>query len=787
MKSNQERSNECLPPKKREIPASTLPSEERPMVMAPANESQRSGNLAWLASLASGHDRWRQHTSTSSEPDGPQYKPLSATAESTPPSSTHLTRAPTAVTTIPAVYTSPLSQPAGTIQYTPLPPNLHFISSPYSAPYAGYISPLIHPSVATTTTQREIYASTSSSPVSKIDQHHQLGRPHGMVTTDNTISPHSTQYIQIAGSPLSVSPRTAPSPHAQLPPHLHPHHTVPISGPSPVLHITHTDGPLFNREETRPREVLNGELEKDRRFGPSPEYSAGKQGSTAKGGSSTQQHQIHQQQSPRHYEARHVVLPVEYAQDSAAIRTSLVLVPNSHSSGGADRGGTPDKLPPPTSHNEKGGICAGKPVSRSSSSSASVPFPPHPPPVDSLKGAVTALSPHAVIQTTHNTTESLSLGLPSTNFYSAQQPIIGYIAGTGHQQPLSYHTSLSQHLVIPGTQPVIIPVSGTEATATSTTPPLPVALPHAFVTSMAPKVETFEAPAPYHHPAAAVVQAQFHLPVVPAPAGLLTTPPPPSAPSLPPYFTKGSIIQLANGELKRVEDLKTEDFIQSAEISNELKIDSSTVERIDSSHTPNFAIIQFAVGEHHSQVSVEVLVEYPFFVFGQGWSSCCPERTTQLLELPCTKLSVGDVCISLTLKNLRNGSIKKSQGQVLDAPSLGPPLKSPKALSSSVRGGVRHTEQKNGLRQCGDQGGGGGQGNRENGELRFGERDICKAPPVTESESGSKPTGRKRRWSAPEGRKVENPEGEPPLMFPKPSFIPQEVKISIEGRSNIGK
>lgn len=187
------------------------------------------------------------------------------------------------------------------------------------------------------------------------------------------------------------------------------------------------------------------------------------------------------------------------------------------------------------------------------------------------------------------------------------------------------------------------------------------------------------------------------------------------------------------------------------------------------------------------QVSVEVLVEYPFFVFGQGWSSCCPERTTQLLELPCTKLSVGDVCISLTLKNLRNGSIKKNQGQVFDAPTLGPPFKSPKA--SGARGGVRHTEQENGLGQRVDQGGGGGgiQGNRENGELKFGERDIFKAPPPADSESNSKPAGRKRRWSAPEGRKVDNPEGEPPLTFPKPSFIPQEVKISIEGRSNIGK
>lgn len=560
------------------------------MVVAPASESQRGGNLAWLASLASGHDRSNRHTSTSAEPNGPQYKPLPAPTENAPSFSTHSTRP--AVPTIPAVYTSPLSQHAGTIQYTPLPQNLHFISPPYS-----YISPLA-PSAPTTTAQREAYASTSSSPASKIDRHHQLGRLPGLVTSDSTPSPHSTQYVQIAGSPVSVTPRTALSPHGHIPLHLHPHHTLPIGSTSQVL-VQYPDGLLPKREDTRPREVLNGELEKDRRY----ESSSGKQGSgTAKGSSSTHHHQIHQHQSPHNYEARHMMLPAEYTQDSAAMRTSLLLVPNSHSSSGADPGGTLDKLPPPTSHSEKGGICAGKPVSRTSSTSASHIFVPPPPPADNLKGAVTTLSPHAVIQTTHNTTESLSLGLPSTNFYPPQQPIIGYIAGTGHQQSLSYHPTLSQHVVIPGTQPIIIPVSGTDVAVTSSTPPLPASLSHAFVTSTEPKVEPFEPPTPFAHPAAAVVQAHLHLPVVPAPAGLLATPPPPSSPSLPPYFTKGSIIQLADGELKRVEDLKTEDFIQSAEISNELKIDSSTVERIDNSHTANFAIIQFAVGEHRSQV-----------------------------------------------------------------------------------------------------------------------------------------------------------------------------------------
>ena len=80
--------------------------------------------------------------------------------------------------------------------------------------------------------------------------------------------------------------------------------------------------------------------------------------------------------------------------------------------------------------------------------------------------------------------------------------------------------------------------------------------------------------------------------------------PAPSPPSLPPYFVKGSIIQLADGDLKRVEELKTEDFIQSAEISSELKIDSSTVERIDQSPASrHLAVVQFSVGEHRAQVT----------------------------------------------------------------------------------------------------------------------------------------------------------------------------------------
>lgn len=188
------------------------------------------------------------------------------------------------------------------------------------------------------------------------------------------------------------------------------------------------------------------------------------------------------------------------------------------------------------------------------------------------------------------------------------------------------------------------------------------------------------------------------------------------------------------------------------------------------------------------KVSVEVLVEYPFFVFGKGWSSCCPDRTTQLFELPCSKLSVGDVCISLTLKNLRNGS-KKAQALDIVGGNGSLLLKPPKVGGGCGARGGHCGEQENGLgKRAGGRGGEAGT-QAENGELSLGGKvESCRAsPPKTEAGGAAKPTGRKRRWSAPESRKVEKVEEEPPLTLPKPSFIPQEVKISIEGRSNIGK
>ncbi|XP_064640007.1 ataxin-1-like [Lineus longissimus] len=168
-------------------------------------------------------------------------------------------------------------------------------------------------------------------------------------------------------------------------------------------------------------------------------------------------------------------------------------------------------------------------------------------------------------------------------------------------------------------------------------------------------------PPPLHSLSGGSGHGQLHLPPPPP-----LQPSYPNTPHYPPHFMRGSIIQLANGELKRVEDLRTDDFVHSADISGDLKIDSSTVVRIEEIHDRNTVLLSFSVGEHRVQVTVEATVEHPFFVFGQGWSSCRPQRTSQRYGLTCHRLSVGDVCISLTHRDVNTKAAELATRQPQD-------------------------------------------------------------------------------------------------------------------------
>ncbi|XP_029446557.1 ataxin-1 [Rhinatrema bivittatum] len=800
MKSNQERSNESLPPKKRELPATSRPSEEKPIGLT--TENHRTESLAWLpgtpscqSSMGSQHGAIGVSVEAGLQHRIGLHKSLSAGMDYSPPSAP---RSAPATTMLPAVYQSVLSQsgtPVSPMQYTHLPQTFQFVGPQYSGSYAGFIPTQLIPSTSNSSTG--VVASTAAGAPTPSQPSHMeayssmlanMRQPKGeqhVVRTSGLLSagsppPHSNQYVHISSSPQSAlrppSPPTIPV-HVHSLPAVIPHALTLTPSSQVLVQYTDSGGHFIARDHVKKaessrqqavqaKEMLNGEMEKGRRYSIAPSADT----HMLKAGNN--------KAAPQHYETRHVMVhpsPAEYsARDSSGIRTSVMVVPNSNTptSDMEVQQNISREASPSAVHN-KGGLHLGKTAHRSYGLSPQQTLC-H----ESVK-AVATLSPHTVIQTTHSAPDQLSVGLPATAFYAGtQQPLIGYLSS--QQQAIGYPGNLPQHLVIPGTQSLLIPVGNADVETTGVAPSLVTsspqfaAVPQTFVTTAIPKNENFSAESLANQPAyqAAVVQAQIHLPVVQSIASPTATPP-----TLPPYFMKGSIIQLANGELKKVEDLKTEDFIQSAEISNDLKIDSSTVERIDDSHSPDVAVIQFAVGEHRAQVSVEVLVEYPFFVFGQGWSSCCPERTSQLFDLPCSRLSVGDVCISLTLKNLKNGSIKK--GQPMDSASI--LLKHPKS-DGLVGSRHRYVEQENGINQ------GSAQMLSENGELKFPDKIGFSATPLLTKTEPNKPVAtRKRRWSAPETRKVEKSEEEQPLTLPKPSFIPQEVKICIEGRSNVGK
>ncbi|KAM9408577.1 ataxin-1-like [Pholidichthys leucotaenia] len=309
---------------------------------------------------------------------------------------------------------------------------------------------------------------------------------------------------------------------------------------------------------------------------------------------------------------------------------------------------------------------------------------------------------------------------------------------------------------------------------------------------------------------------------------------PAPAPCNPSHFMKGAIIQLATGELKRVEDLQTQDFVRSAEVSGGLKIDSSLVMDIRSSQQrPGLVSLHFTVGEQQSKVTIDVPPEHPFFVFGQGWSSCSPERTAQLYGLTCHHLQVGDMCVSITLQQQlqpqqqkqtqhhhshhhqqqQNLSRTLSKTGATSGPGhqlMGPPAPQQSRPQAHFRMDRIHRErQRDGEKDLNDKedsihlGVVGHTGsirpsrtstehprNQSSYHLHTeGSAFVEAGMGIMQGALGAS----QRRWSSPglQRYSMKGDEGPRPQIITsshaRHSFIPQEVKLSIEGRSNAGK
>uniref|UniRef100_A0A673JDH8 Ataxin 1b n=1 Tax=Sinocyclocheilus rhinocerous TaxID=307959 RepID=A0A673JDH8_9TELE len=544
----------------------------------------------------------------------------------------------------------------------------------------------------------------------------------------------------VVGSPVPVTPPTSTSPHSSP--------SSPSAGLPPFFMkgsiIQLADGELKRVEDLRTEDFVqsaevSGELKIDSSTVERIDQSEGDQ-------SHKQNHDLGLQTQAQ------VLFPADYStHDRTGLQTSLMLISSSHlaANNNSELQSILGKDHSSLHLTERGGICMGKPMSRVSALTSS----------DSQVSPASTISPHTLLQAPHNTPQQEL----STSLYSATQlPIIGYItsASGGPQQAVTgYQSNVPQHVVISGNPSLLVPVSATNINPTTAEPEV------THITVSDGGHASCVVPSP----------TQIQLPVLSA--GVVGSPSSPSA-GLPPFFMKGSIIQLADGELKRVEDLRTEDFVQSAEVSGELKIDSSTVERIECSCTPNAVIIQFSVGENKAQVCVEVLVEYPFFVFGQGWSSCCPDRTTQLLALSCAKLSVGDVCISLTLKSLNYSIQKKDNFSDSERPTQMEDLKKGHKMTSGVKNSARtlvETSNPRNVLTLLEDGG-------INPQTQV---NLQNQVEKTYTFSAERVASRKRRWSAPERGEMWRSQ-EDPQILPKFSFLPHHLKVSIEGRSSTG-
>lgn len=121
----------------------------------------------------------------------------------------------------------------------------------------------------------------------------------------------------------------------------------------------------------------------------------------------------------------------------------------------------------------------------------------------------------------------------------------------------------------------------------------------------------------------------------------------------------GAMVEFDNGDRKRIEDIRAEDLISTAERSTDLRM----TEAVTCAITPRFLpprpdhpsrnvallLVSFSYDNAQLQSEIETSIEYPFFVTtaSKGWASFDPERTYRMYNLRCTQLQVGDVFLAL--------------------------------------------------------------------------------------------------------------------------------------------
>lgn len=103
--------------------------------------------------------------------------------------------------------------------------------------------------------------------------------------------------------------------------------------------------------------------------------------------------------------------------------------------------------------------------------------------------------------------------------------------------------------------------------------------------------------------------------------------------TLPPNFTKGSLIRLGNGELRRVEDVTMADLESSAEQCPSFRLDPSTVVRIEESAN-GLVLLTLSHGENKRTVCWGIFFACYLFNLALHWGSIRQEKSVSRVHLP---------------------------------------------------------------------------------------------------------------------------------------------------------
>ena len=97
---------------------------------------------------------------------------------------------------------------------------------------------------------------------------------------------------------------------------------------------------------------------------------------------------------------------------------------------------------------------------------------------------------------------------------------------------------------------------------------------------------------------------------------------------------------MSNGESKAIEDIAIWESVLACDLQNESFHPALVMGLFQSQHE-GFLALQFSNGSR-----LEVTEDHPLFVQNKGWASFNPTASMENFGLECSKLGIGDHCVS---------------------------------------------------------------------------------------------------------------------------------------------